>query len=196
MRTRHRLAGGSLVAGLLLSLLACFGGSRQASSASGVFRAQVSPGSLSVPAGGSGQVSVTAARALPHVPSLQGPLTLTLDQAPAGVTGSGSIPADRSTGTLSLWVDPSVAPQVLQGLRVKVAAAGQATMAAFDLTIAPALPPGQLRPDLVQASGQAQQGGAYANVPVVQEPVAATPAADAAQVQTLRHGFHPSTPSN
>src|SRR5512133_427224 len=102
MRIRHRLAGAGLVAGLLLPLLACFGGSRPAAPAGGAFVAQVSPGSLSIPAGRGGYLSVTTARNLPHAPNLQGPLTLSLDQAPAGVTGSGTIPADRSTGTLSL----------------------------------------------------------------------------------------------
>ncbi|WP_243318424.1 hypothetical protein [Geothrix paludis] len=196
MRIRHRLAGAGLVAGLLLPLLACFGNGRPAATAGGAFLAQVSPGSLSIPAGGGGYVSVTTARALPHFPNLQGPLTLSLDQAPAGVTGSGTIPADRATGTLSLWVDASVSPQALQGLRVKVTAPGLATVATFDLTVTAPLPPGQLRADLVQASGQAQQGGTYANTPVVQEPVAARPASDAAQVQTLRHGFHPAAPAN
>lgn len=196
MRTRHRLAGAGLVAGLLLPLLACLGESRRATATTGAFLVQVSPGSLSVPAGGGGTVTVTATRALPHVPATQGPLTLALDQAPAGVTGGGTIAADRSTGVLSLLVDASVAPRTLQGLRVKVTGGSQTAIATFDLTIAPPLPPGQLRADLVQASGGAQQGGTYANTPVVQEPVAARPAADPAQVQTLRHGFHPAAPSN
>jgi len=139
---------------------------------------------------------VTTTRVLPHFPADQGPLALSLDQPPAGVAGSGSIAADQTTGTLSVWVDASVAPQTLQGLRVKVSGASASAVARFDLTVAPPLPPGELRADLVQASGGRQQGGTLANAPVVQEPVAATPAADAAQVQSLRHGFHPSVPSN
>jgi len=196
MRIRHRLAGAGLVIGLLLPLTACLGGSRAASTATGALLVQVSPGSLSIPSGGSGYVSVTTARALPHVPNDAGVLTLTLDQAPAGVTGSGTIPADRSTGTLTLAVDASVAPQTLQGLRVKVTSPTRVALATFDLIIAPPLPPGEIRADLVQAGGGAQQGGIYANTPVVQEPVAARPASDAAQVQTLRPGFHPAMPSN
>jgi len=184
------------MAGLLLPLLACFGGSRQAATANGAFLVQVSPGSLSIPAGGGGFATVTTARSLPHFPNDQGPLTLALDQAPAGVTGSGTIAADRTSGTLALLVDASVAPRVLQGLRVKVSGNGRVAVATFDLTIAPPLPPGQIRADLVQASGAKQQGGTYGNTPVIQEPVAATSATDAAQVQTVRHGFHPAVPSN
>lgn len=196
MRTRTRLAGAGLVAGLLLPLLACFGGSRQAATANGAFLVQVSPGSLSIPAGGGGFATVTTARALPHFPNNQGPLTLALDQAPAGVTGSGTIAADHTSGSLALLVDASVAPQAYRSLRVKVSGGGQTAVATFDLTVAPPLPPGQIRADLVQASGARQQGGTYGNTPVVQEPVAATTATDAAQVQTVRHGFHPAVPSN
>jgi hypothetical protein len=197
MRTRSRLAGAGLVTGLLLPLLACLGGNRQASSpATGVYQVQVSPGRLSIPAGGGGYATVTIPRTLPHVPDTQGPLTLSLDQAPAGVTGSGSIPADRSTGMLALVVDGAVAPQALLGLRVKVSGGGRVALGTFDLLVTAPLPPGQLSADLVQASGQAQQGGTLANTPVVQEPVAAIPASDAAQVQAVRPGFHPAVPSN
>ena len=196
MRTRTRLASAGLVAGLLLPLLACFGGSHQAATVNGAFLVQVSPGSLSIPAGGGAFATVTTARALPHFPSNQGPLTLALDQAPAGVTGSGTIAADRTSGTLALLVDASVAPQAYRSLRVTVSGGGQTAVATFDLTVAAPLPPGQIRADLVQASGARQQGGTYGNTPVVQEPVAATAATDAAQVQTVRHGFHPAVPSN
>jgi hypothetical protein len=156
----------------------------------------VSPSHLSVPAGGGGYVTVTVSRPLPPAATSQEALTLSLDQAPTGVTGSGTIAANASTGTLSLLVDGAVTPQTLTALHVKATGSVLSGQTTFDLTIAAALPAGQLRADLVQASGQRQQGGTLANTPVVQEPVAATPAADTAQTEAARHGFHPATPAN
>jgi len=193
----RRFVAAALVAALILPMAACSGGKRDGGSRSdGAFLVQASPAGLSIPAGGGGFVTVTTTRPLPHVLDYQGPLALSLDGAPAGVTGSGSIAADRSTGTLALQVDASVAPQVIQALRVKATGGGAVAEVTFALTIAPPLPPGQLRADLVQASGRAQQGGTLANTPVIQEPVAATPAADAAKVVAVRHGFDPSASSH
>lgn len=197
MTTRRSPVGVSLVAALALLTTACLGGKRDSdSTTTGVFQVQVTPPGLIIPAGGGGFVTVTTTRPLPHFLNYQGPLTVSLEGAPTGVLGSGTISADHANGTLSLWVDGSVAPQTLQGLRVKVAGGGAETDVPFQLTVAPPLPPGQLRADLVQASGGAQQGGTMANTPVVQEPVAATPATDAAKVETVRHAFLPTVPTS
>jgi len=189
--------GFGLVTALVIPLVACFGdvGGGKGSS-QGADRMTVSPSHPSIPAGGGGIVTVTVSRYLSQAPRILGPLTLSLDQAPAGVTGSGSIAANLSTGTLSLLVEGSVTPRTIQGLRVKAAGGGTMAVAVFDLTVAPPLPSGQIRADLVQASGGAQRGGNLVNTPVVQEPVAATTASDAAKFEAARHGFHPSTPSN
>ncbi|BDU70182.1 hypothetical protein GETHOR_22830 [Geothrix oryzae] len=194
LRTKN-LLGSSLVASLVIPLLACLGGGGGSASAqrSGPVPLQMSVASLSIPAGGGGFVAVTATRPLAHYLNYQGPLTLSLDHPPAGVRGSGSIPADQSTGTLSLWVDPSVAPRTIQGLQVLATGGSTVSVATFDLTIAPPLPPGRIRSDLVQASGRVQQAGTLTNAPLVQEPVAATTATDAAKVDAVRHGFDPST---
>lgn len=192
--------GKILVAGLMAALVlpqtACLGGGGDGALSSGALQVQVSPSNLSVPAGGGGFLTVTTTRPVLAFLGVQGPLVLSLDQAPAGVTGSGSIAVDASSGTLSLWVDASVAPQAIQGLRVKATGGNVVAEAAFTLTIAPALAPGQLRADLVQASGGFQQGGGRVNTPVVQEPVAATPSTDGAQILVVRHGFLPAVPSN
>jgi hypothetical protein len=153
---------------------------------------QVSPSSLSIPAGGGGFVTVTATR----TPGAQGPLTLSLDQPPPGLVGSGTIAGNDSTGTLALWVDPSVAPQAIPNLRVKASEGTAEAETVFALTVAPPLPLGLVRPDLVQAGGGTQQGGSLVNTPVAQEPVATTTASDPAKVVVVRHGFHPSVPYN
>lgn len=185
-----------LVTALVIPLSACLGGRGDHGTSTGSFQVQVTPAGLRIPAGGGGFVTVTTTRPLPHVLDFQGPLVLSLDQAPAGVTGSGTITADHTAGTLSLWVDASVAPGVIQGLRVRAAGGGAVAEVTFDLTVAPPLPPGQIRADGVQASGGAQQGGTLANTPLALEPVAATTATDAAQVQVVRHGFDPSVPAH
>jgi hypothetical protein len=136
-------------------------------------------------------VTVTTTRPLPHFLDYQGALTLALDGAPAGVRGSGTISADHTSGTFALQVDASVAPGTIRGLQVVASGGSALAMASFDLTVAPPLPPGQLRADGVQASGRRQTGGTLANSPVAQEPVAATAAADAARVVGVRHGFDP-----
>jgi hypothetical protein len=197
MPSSSRLARLTLVAALVIPLSACFGEHKNGrSSASSALSVTVSPSHLSVPVGGGGYVAITVSRPLPQVTATQEALTLSLDQAPVGVTGSGTIAANQSTGTLSLLVASSVTPQTLQGLRVKAVGSTLSGQTTFDLTISAALPAGQLRADLVQASGKVQQGGTLVNTPVALEPVAATTAADAAQTESTRHGFHPAVPSN
>lgn len=184
--------GATLVGTLVLAMLGCFGGNGKRTSRDGHPSLMVGPSSLSIPAGGGGAVVVTTSRPLPHAIDYQGALALSLDGAPAGVTGSGTIASDRSTGTLSLWVDASVSPQTVQNLRVKATGGRLVVETGFQLTIAPPLPPGEIRADQVQAGGRAQQGGTLANTPIIQEPVAATPATTPAQVEAVRHGFDPS----
>ncbi len=192
MHKDRRSLAAALVAVLALPLAGCFGGKHdEASRSAGSFQVQVTPAGLIIPAGGGGFVTVTTARPLPHFLDYQGALTLALEGAPAGVRGSGSITADHTSGTLALQVDASVAPGTIRGLRVVASGGNTLAMASFDLTVAPPLPPGQLRTDGVQASGALQTGGALANSPVALEPVAATTAADAAKVVGLRHGYLP-----
>lgn len=192
MHKGRRSLAAALVVVLALPLAGCFGGRHDGESRSeGSFQVQVTPAGLVIPAGGGGFVTVTAPRPLPHFLAYQGPLTLALDGAPAGVTGSGSIAADHASGTLMLSVDASVAPRTIQGLRVVARGGNAVAEVSFALTVAPPLPPGQLRADGVQASGRAQSGGTLANTPVIQEPVAATSATDAAKVVGVRHGYLP-----
>lgn len=182
---------------ILLGLAGCSGGHREGSRIQdGAFQVQVSPASLSIPAGGGGFVTVSAARPLPHYLDYQGDLSLSLQGAPAGVRASGTLAADHTAGTLALYVDASVAPANLANLRVVASGGGWTASAPFQLAVAPALPPGQIRADGVQASGQAQAGGTLANTPVIQEPVAATSAQDSVQVLAVRHGFLPDAPTH
>lgn len=201
MRSKRLLASLCFAAALVIPLTACLGSKGGSpSSSTAISLLGVSPSHLSIPAGGGGYIAVTVTRYLPRAVDLQGPLILALDHAPAGVRGSGSIAADRSTGTLALWVDESVTPRTIEGLCVR-AAMGKAVgergvSASFDLTIAPALPVGQISADRVQASGAPQGGGNLVNIPTAQEPVAATTASDPAHFIVVRHGVSQSTPSN
>ncbi len=192
-----RRTGAGVAILLGLSLVGCLGGKKdEVPRGDGAFLVQVSPASLSIPAGGGGFLTVATARPLPHHLDYQGPLALSLQGAPAGVVASGTLSADRTTGTLAVVVDPAVPPQTLAHLKVVAAGGGLAGLADISLTIAPPLPPGLIRPDGVQASGRPQTGGTLANTPVALEPAAATTAADAAQVVAVRHGFLPDSPTH
>ena len=159
---------------------------------------RVTPGNLSVPAGGGGFVTVMVDRypLNPDWQVLQMPFTLTLVGAPAGILGTGTLAAGALTGTLALSVDPSVAPQTLQGLKVVASSPNLTLQASLDLTIAPPLPPGQIRVDGVQASGGLQQAGAVTNTPLALEPVVARESTDSTGVETVRHGFYPASPTD
>ena len=194
LRNRRFLAVG-LLATLLLTLTACMGENRESTFTTGAFQVQVNPSRLSIPSGGSGYVTVSATWPLPHALDYQGPLALSLVGAPAGVQATGTLAPDQASATLTLWVDGSVAPQTIPNLQLVASGGGATAEVSFALTIAPPLPPGQLRADLVQASGGLQQGGTLANAPFALEPVAATTASDAAQVEAVRHGFFPAVPS-
>ena len=170
----------------------CHGGSGGTSSVpSPSFTLSVSPASLSIPAGGGGYATVTLTR----IGGFDGTVTLALDGAPPGVTGSGTIAAGAGTGQLSLLVDPTMAPQSLDALRLKGTAGSLTQMIAFRLVVAPALPPGQIRADQVQASGGIQRAGNLENAAVAQEPVGAATSKDAGGTTEVRHGFDPSTTS-
>lgn len=163
---------------------------------------RVTPGSLSIPAGGGGFVTVMVSRspASPGWLTLPMSFSLTLAGAPAGIQGTGTLAAGALTGTLALSVDPSVAPQTLQGLKVVATSLNSspnlALQASLDLTIAPPLPPGQLRVDGVQASGGLQQAGSVVNTPVALEPVAVRQSTDSTGVESVRHGFYPAPPAD
>lgn len=196
MSSLRPAAGAGLVALLAVSLAGCAGGGAPGlrATTTGALQVQISPASLSVPAGTGGTVTLTAAR--PLAPHFEGALTVTVEGLPAGITAHGSVPANARTGSLSFWVDASVAPQTLARLRVVATGQGVSAATAFSMTILSPLPVGAITPDGVQASGRPQTGGAFANTPVAQEPVAATEAADSVQVVGVRHGYLPDTPSH
>lgn len=130
---------------------------------------------------------------LTRIGGFDGAVSLALDGAPAGVVGNGTIAASAGTGQLSLLVDATVAPQNLDAIHLKGTAGSLTQMAAFRLVVAPALPPGQIRPDLVQASGVTQRAGSLENAAVAQEALGATTSKDAGGTTEVRHGFDPST---
>ena len=175
--------GWALVAGLALLLgLGCFGRSSNCAPTPLL----VSPGALNIPAGGGGFATVTVSRV-----GSSGDWLLSLDGAPAGVVAEGSIPASAQTGLLAIRVDRSVAPQSLDGLRVKGVSGGETRAGSFRLVVAPGLPVGLIGTDLVAAGGGPQQGGTMQNTPVLQEPVRVLSAKDSTGQTELRHGYDP-----
>lgn len=196
MPSLRRPSGAGLIFLLSLGFVGCSGnsGSGVQATATGGVQVRVSPASLSLPAGTASTVTLTAARHV--IPDYPGALTVTVQGLPAGVQASGTVAAGTRTGSLRIWVDGTVAPQTLAHLRVVASGNGVSASTPFALTILAPLPVGAITPDGVQASGRAQAGGAFANTPVAQEPVAATQATDSVQVVGVRHGFLPDTPSN
>lgn len=181
------------VAGMGLGLLLAVGCSSGSSSPGELrlgpsFTLAESPASLSIPAGGGGYVTVTVSR---HG-GFTGAVTLSLEGAPAGVVASGTVPAEGQTGQLALQIDRDVAPQNLEGIRLKGVSDGRTQTAPFLLAVAPPLPVGRIGSDLVQASGGPQRGASLENTPVVQEPVRSTVSKDATEHSQIRHGFEPS----
>ena len=106
--------------------------------------------------------------------------------------GSGSVPTGAQTAQLALLVGREVAPQTLEALKVKGSAGSQSQSASFRLVVAAPLPIGQVRPDLVQASGGVQRAGTLENAGMASEPVRAGTARDAGGLLEVRHGFLPS----
>lgn len=179
-----------LPASLLILAGACH--SSHSSAPAPSFSLSVSPAALSIPAGGGGFVTVTVAR----TGGFSDAVTLSLDGAPAGVVGSGTLAATSQTAQLALLVAREVAPQSLETLRVKGTAGALTQTGTFKLVIAAPLPPGQISADLVQASGGVQRAGTLENTGMAQEPVKAGTAKDAAGTVEVRHGFQPSGRSN
>lgn len=189
-RPHPSLLPGGLGGLLLLALCACHGSSSSTSSPEPApsFSLTVTPAALSLPAGGGGYATVTVAR----TGGFGETIALALEGAPAGVLGSGSVPTGAQTAQLALLVGREVAPQTLEALKVKGSAGSQSQSASFRLVIAAPLPIGQVRPDLVQASGGVQRAGTLENAGMASEPVRAGTARDAGGLLEVRHGFLPS----
>lgn len=179
---------------LLFFGLACGGGGKSSPPPPAAdFSLQLTPGNVSIPAGGSAFVTVTLSR----LNGFAAPVALTGTGFPAGVVASGTIPAGSSTLQLPVAVDPAVAVTAYSGLAIRGSSGALLHDTAFGLTVAPALPPSQLRVDGVQAAGVRQTGGTFVNVGVGQEPVPATTVKDANDTIRVRHGFDPTgTPTN
>lgn len=186
--------GLAMSAGLFLVLgLGCYSGSAGAGPTPwSPFSLTASPDALNIPAGGGGHVMVTVSRKWGFADAI----TLSLEGAPEGVVASGIVPADAQTGTLTLRIERAVAPQTLDGIRVKGEAGRASQTAAFRLLVSPPLPIGQIGADLVQASGATQRGGSLENMPVIQESTRAISAKDATGQTELRHGFQPAARNN
>lgn len=179
-------------------LLACGGGSGRGGStpappAAADFSLQVAPGSLQIPAGGSGFLTLTVSRLNGFSPAV----TITGVGFPAGVVISGTVPAGASTLQLPVVVGADVPPSAYTGLSLRAQAGALGHEAPFSLTVTQALEPGQLRDDLVQAAGGRQAWGAYENQAVVREGVSILTARDVNDGIRARHGFYPSgTPAD
>ena len=176
-----------LVAVLLCS---CHGGGNgsPATAPLPTFALSVSPAALSIPSGGGGFAVVTIVRS----GGFSDTVTLSLDGAPAGVIGSGTVAAAAQTAQLSLFVAREVSPQTIDLLRVKGTSGNLTQTGEFKLVVAPALPVGQISPDQVQAAGKLQRGGAIENTCLTFEPVTASNAKDSSGAVEVRHGFRPS----
>jgi hypothetical protein len=178
----------ALIAGLgALLLVALAMGCHGRSDSRPPFSLTVAPGALSIPAGGGGFVTITLSRTRGFTESV----ALSLEGAPAGVVGSGSIPVSNRTGQFALLVDRGVAPQTIEALRVKATAPGLAQTTTFKLVVTAPLPVGEITPDQVQASGNLQRAGTLENTPIILEPASASAAKDASGNTEVRHGFRP-----
>jgi len=132
------------------------------------FSVTASPSTLDIPAGGSGYSVVSITRR----DGFTGAVTFAVTGLPAGVVASGSIPADASTGYLTVSVDPEVTPQSWSTLAVDGKAGSLDFGTSFSLTVLAPLPESTLPPSLVSAPGGYQSGGTLTNFGVFMEPVA------------------------
>lgn len=178
-------------AALVSGILACGGGGGGGTpppAATADFSIQVAPGSLQVPAGGSGFVTITLSR----LNGFSSAVTITGVGLPLGVVVSGTMPIGATTLQLPLIVATGVTPSAYAGLSLRAQAGTLSHDAPFQLTVAQALAPGLLRDDLVQAAGGRQTGGIFENQAIVREGFPATTVKDANDSTRVRHGFYPS----
>ena len=178
-------------AALVAATLACGGGgggSAPTPAATADFSLQVTPGSLQIPAGGSGFVTLTLAR----LNGFTAAVTITGVGLPMGVVVGGTVPVGANTLQLPVAVAAGVLPSAYAGLSLRAQAGTLSHDTPFQLTVAQALAPGQLRDDSVQAAGGRQTGGTFENQGIVREGLPALTVKDVNDSTRVRHGFYPS----
>lgn len=178
-------------AALVAGALACGGGgggNTPAPPAAADFSLQVTPGSLQIPAGGSGFVTLTLSR----LNGFSSAVTITGVGLPVGVVVGGIVPVGATTLQLPVAVATGVPPSAYAGLSLRAQAGTLSHDTPFQLTVAQALAPGQLRDDSVQAAGGRQTGGTFENQAIVREGFSALTVKDANDSTRVRHGFYPS----
>ena len=148
----------------------------------------MTPGSLQIPAGGSGYITITLSR----LNGFASAVSVAGVGFPAGVVASGTVPIGATTLQLPVVVATGVTPSVYAGLSLRVTAGTLSHDASFGLTVAQALAPGHLRDDLVQAAGGRSTGGTFENQAIVREGFPALTVKDANDSTRVRHGFYPS----
>lgn len=163
------------------------GGSTPPPAAPSTFALQVSPGSLQIPAGGSGYVTVSVSRLNGFV----GPIAFTGLGFPAGSRASGVLPDGSTSLALPIAVSGTVAPATFSNLTIEGRSGSIVQTAPFALTVGAPLAQAQLSEDALQASGGRQGAGTVVNVVVVQEPLRATKSANPSGTVQVRHGFLP-----
>ncbi len=189
LRTPSRVLCSVLSGSALALLVACGGGSKsETPPATPDFSLQVTPGSLQIPAGGSGYVTVTLSR----LNGFTAAVTLSGAGFPAGVVASGSLASGVNTLQLPVAVAPGVTVASYTGLSIRGQSGALTHDAAFGFTVASALPPSHFRDDLVQAAGGKQVGGTIENHAVARENVRPVLSKDANDTIRLQHGFLPS----
>lgn len=176
---------------LLIAASACGGGGGGATtspSPTPSFSVQVSPGSLQIPAGGGGYVTVSIAR----LNGFTGAIALTGLGFPAGCYATGLVPDGASSLSLPIVVSGSLVPATFGNLQIEGRSGSLVQTAPFSLTIGPPLPLPQLSEDVIAASGGRQGAGSIVNVVVAQEPLRALSAISPSGSVKVRHGFLPS----
>jgi hypothetical protein len=181
----------SLFAVLLLVASGCGGGGGSSATPpapSPTFSVQVSPGSLQVPAGGGGYVTVSVAR----LNGFTGAITLTGLGFPVGSSASGLVPDGAATLARPIVVSGTLAPATFANLQIEGRSGSLVQTAPFSLTVGPPLSPPQLSEDVIQAPGGRQGAGSIVNFAVVQEPLRAISATSPSGSVKVRHGYLPS----